>query len=298
MYLFRIKPYVFPRVNLLNSICVDDMVHFHRTPDEYIAFFIKSGDMYLMEDSIPYHLAQGDWILLEPGKEHYGYKSSKQCDYFYIHFTMENMTSAEIDTLELQQILNRNKMDCLQGKMSSEDIFIPKLFHAHTHDSYNSILHILSKAGQHFNTYKEFYDYQTSCSLIELFIHLSHLFSNWVLTNEDNSVKKSTIIVYQLLKDMNRNYAEKFSSHSIELKYCCNFDYINRIFKKETGKTIFTYLTMIRISQAKILLTSGNLPVKTIALRVGYEDIYYFSNSFKKETGLSPTQYRKLILGS
>ena len=97
---------------------------------------------------------------------------------------------------------------------------------------------------------------------------------------------------------MNYNYAEKFSSQLIERKFACNFDYINRIFKKETGQTIFSYLTRVRISQAKMLLTSGNLPIKTIALRVGYDDIYYFSNAFKKETGVSPSRYRKMVLES
>lgn len=84
----------------------------------------------------------------------------------------------------------------------------------------------------------------------------------------------------------------------IERQFECNFDYLNRIFKKQTGQTIFAYLTKVRIAKAKMLLTSGNLPICTIARQVGYEDIYYFSNVFKKQTGYSPTRYRKMVLES
>ena len=298
MYLCQIEPYSFPHVNLFNTVSVDNCIHFRRTTDEYIAFFIVKGDMYLMEDGIRYHLKEGDWIQLEPGKEHVGYKFSEHCTYFYVHFHIEGFSWIEIDENTILEQLNKNRMQALQGKKITEPILFPKVFHTQNHMAYNSVLELLNQGRQYFNGYKEFCDIQTSCLLLDLFVHLSHLFANQMLSNEEKSIKRSTFIVYQLLKEINYNYAEKFSSRMIESKFSCNFDYINRIFKKETGKTIFSSLTKVRISQAKMLLTSGNLPIKTIAFQVGYEDIYYFSNAFKKETGVSPTRYRKMILES
>ena len=119
-----------------------------------------------------------------------------------------------------------------------------------------------------------------------------------MLENQQTTVKRSTLIVYRLIDDINRNYMQKYSSQMIENKYNCNFDYINRKFKAETGQTIFSYLSDVRISWAKMLLTSGNIPIKEIAIRIGFEDIYYFSNFFKKQTGYSPTQYQRLVLGN
>lgn len=296
MYICKIKPNLFPKVTLFHFTSVDKCNHFRRTPDEHIAFFIVKGDMYLRENHIHYHLKEGDWILLEPGKEHEGYKVSEHCTYFYIHFHMEELTGTDMDKQMLQELLTRNKMDALQGKSITDDIVIPKLYHSHSHMAYETILQLLNRGDQYYNGYKEFSDIQTACLLLDLFIHLSHLFSGEILTNDKTSIKRSTFVVYELLREINHNYAEKFSSHLIESKFTCNFDYINRIFKKETGQTIFSYLTTVRISQAKRLLTSGYFPIKTIALRVGYDDIYYFSNVFKKETGFSPTQYRKMML--
>lgn len=296
MYFCQISPHSFPYINLFDSIRVDNCIHFQRTPDEHIAFFIVNGDMYLMEDGIHYHLQEGDWLQLEPGKEHVGYNVSEHCTYFYIHFHMDGFAFLERDESIIIEQLSRNRMQALQGKRITEPIVFPKLFHTKNHIAYNSILETLNQGRQYFNGYKEFCDIQTSCLLLDLFVHLSRSFAQQMLSNEEKSIKQSTFIVHQLLKEINYNYAEKFSSSLIESKFSCNFDYINRIFKKETGQTIFSYLTKVRISQAKMLLTSSNLKIKTIALRVGYEDIYYFSNVFKKETGFSPSHFRKMTL--
>lgn len=296
MYVCKIEPNLFPKVELFDFVAVDKCIHFQRTPEEYIAFFIVKGDMYLMEEDIAYHLKEGDWILLEPGKEHHGYKISEHCTYYYIHFRMEGIIGLEMEEEVLRELFNKNKMKALQGKKLTVPIFLPKWCHLQSHTAYDSILHLLNQGRHYFNSYKEFFDIQSSCLLLDLFIHLSHFLSKQMLSNEEKSIKRSTFIVYQLLKEMNNHYAEKFTSRIIERKFECNFDYINRVFKKQTGQTIFSYLTKVRISKAKMLLTSGNLPIKTIALLVGYEDIYYFSNSFKKETGYSPTRYRKMVL--
>lgn len=54
-------------------------------------------------------------------------------------------------------------------------------------------------------------------------------------------------------------------------------------------------LHLVRFGEAKRLIREGNLTFTQIAERIGIESIYYFSNLFKKQTGMSPTEYEKTL---
>jgi two-component system response regulator YesN len=64
------------------------------------------------------------------------------------------------------------------------------------------------------------------------------------------------------------------------------------VFSQETGQTFKEYLTEIRINKAKELLRMTSLRAADIAYQVGYNDPHYFSSVFKKNTGLSPIEFR------
>lgn len=70
-------------------------------------------------------------------------------------------------------------------------------------------------------------------------------------------------------------------------------DYLSRLFKKETGKNFVDYLTDHRIERAKALIVTSDLKNYEIADHVGYDDYRYFSQVFKKKTGMTIGEYRR-----
>ena len=70
---------------------------------------------------------------------------------------------------------------------------------------------------------------------------------------------------------------------------------LKRRFKAATGITLIDYLQNVRIEQAKRLLESGHMPVDGISVEVGYEDASFFRRLFKRRTGLTPSQYRRMF---
>lgn len=76
-----------------------------------------------------------------------------------------------------------------------------------------------------------------------------------------------------------------------------NEDYIRRRFKEEIGMTPKEYLTQLRINYAKQLMEQNsllNLSITNIATMSGYYDIHYFARIFKKEVGMTPSEYLQI----
>ena len=95
---------------------------------------------------------------------------------------------------------------------------------------------------------------------------------------------------------------EHFTDQSMTLEKICNHlhistAYFSTIFKKETKKTFHKYLTELRMDKAMTLLAKGNLRTAQIAEMVGMGEASYFSYSFKKHFGISPSIARKNLTG-
>lgn len=72
-----------------------------------------------------------------------------------------------------------------------------------------------------------------------------------------------------------------------------NASYLSALFKKEVGMSLTNYVNKNRIAYAKKLLQSTTLSVQSIAIQSGIPDIHYFTRLFKRESGLSPREWRR-----
>ncbi|MBK1896082.1 helix-turn-helix domain-containing protein [Chryseobacterium paridis] len=72
--------------------------------------------------------------------------------------------------------------------------------------------------------------------------------------------------------------------------------YLSDLLKQETGKTAIELIHIYLINEAKNLLKTNDNRVSEIAYELGFENLPYFSRLFKKETGVSPNQFKKGLL--
>ena len=70
---------------------------------------------------------------------------------------------------------------------------------------------------------------------------------------------------------------------------------LKRRFRAATGATLIEYLQNLRVEEAKRLLEAGPTAVDEISVRAGYEDPSFFRRLFKRRTGLTPSQYRRMF---
>ena len=72
--------------------------------------------------------------------------------------------------------------------------------------------------------------------------------------------------------------------------------YLSDLLKQETGKTALEHIHISLVTEAKNILLSTDNTVAETAYQLGFENPPYFSRLFKKEVGLTPTEYREQFL--
>jgi two-component system sensor histidine kinase ChiS len=103
-----------------------------------------------------------------------------------------------------------------------------------------------------------------------------------------NFLQHVTDIVY---RDMRQ---PDFSSSTLAEKLCLSISQLNRKMIAISGYNPSGYILSLRINKAKKLLATENISITQVADECGFYDLPYFSRTFKKHTGVTPSQYRRL----
>ena len=274
-------------------------IHFPRLADDYMLYFIKEGELYMEEAGKRYALRKGDCFILQPGLIHSGYKAAC-CDYFYFHFKHSDFATIDksLDQLILESDKGRNsslaQSFVQDGKAHSAKCYLPKHYSVSSSKLLAYLLYMLKEAVDDYNKKDEYYNCLTACKLAELIIRISREFAYLNLNKSESSYPKSYMKCQALLDYLNNEYQKRIDSHDIQRRFESNSAYLNRVFKRLTGHSIRDYLNMVRIKKAIELIESTDINFSEIGYLVGIEDPYYFSKIFKKYTGLSPMQYKKM----
>lgn len=123
----------------------------------------------------------------------------------------------------------------------------------------------------------------------QLFIRLANL----ICTKMENKEDYSGLYSKKLIHYMHHNYDKPLAVDQLAAYMHLHPNYLHRIFKAETGKTIMGYLTEIRIEKAKMLLEQTDILIIDLSGYIGINSRQYFSYVFKKHTGMSPLEYKK-----
>lgn len=99
--------------------------------------------------------------------------------------------------------------------------------------------------------------------------------------------KVSEIIAY-----IHDNIYEGVTVSSLADHFNFNPDYISRLFKKHVHTSLGNYITLLKMSTAQNLLREG-FSVREVQEKLGYSSYAYFFKTFKKNVGVSPSQYGK-----
>jgi len=119
---------------------------------------------------------------------------------------------------------------------------------------------------------------------------------SYILEEIQSHLKESNdqdAIVNEVSRIVKRDIYQDISRNEIAEIMHMNPDYLDRVFKKETGLSMKKFIVREKINIAKKLLEETELPVTILAVKLGYKNMSHFSNVFKMHTNFNPMDYRK-----
>lgn len=123
---------------------------------------------------------------------------------------------------------------------------------------------------------------------------LTRLLTECISHAASMSAEDLPVIVQNIREYLDANYEKKVTLEELSAKFFLNPQYIQKLFKRYTSLSPTDYLIYLRISRAKALIRTTDMPLKKIASAVGIERYSYFVRLFKKQEGLTPTEYKAL----
>lgn len=125
-----------------------------------------------------------------------------------------------------------------------------------------------------------------SSSLTDLF----HRFVGYVF---DFGQVKHINIIHKAVDYVRCNYNHKLTLEDVAAHVYISKSYLSRLFKEELNTSFTTFVNAVRVEKSKPLVLDRSIPLAQIASMTGFDDQSYFTKIFRRQTGVSPGQYRK-----
>ena len=140
------------------------------------------------------------------------------------------------------------------------------------------------------------YDMLASCTdIMELEEYVVSTLLNYMEQHTSRIPATKNKIIQEILEYIDKNYMNNISLISIAEYVHMNHIYISRLIKRETGSTFLDILTKLRMDKACELLENPEYKTYEVSRLIGIEDSGYFSQLFKKNFGITPSEYREKI---
>lgn len=130
----------------------------------------------------------------------------------------------------------------------------------------------------------------------ELSLWLSEAVRSLISDQLINRNARHSDLIYRTIQYLQNHYASKLTLDEVANSVHISPTYLSRVFKREVGSSMVDFLNRIRIEKSKELLVDESARLIEVALQCGFESQSYFNRMFKQLCGMTPRQYRKLMV--
>lgn len=267
--------------NIIVELCKDHHTYYHSHNFIELLYVVKGQATHNLNGDIT-TISKGDYLLVDYGSKHQYIQQGDE--------PLQILNCLFIPRLFDETLNTRHRFDEIADNNAISVNFRslkghPAKFIYHDSDGHigKTLLYLLKEYNEKAMGYQEI----LRCQLIYILIDSMRQIQLPGPEEIEHDVVK------HITKYVDKHFTEKITLEQFSEKYGYCLSHISRKFKSETGLTFREYLQSVRINKSCNLLTTTSKKVTEIAEMVGYSDLKHFNEVFKRQTGLTPMQFRK-----
>lgn len=250
--------------------------HWH---DDLEIIYVVSGTLNISINNNSFVGSSGDIFFVNKGEMHEMYGKSTSLNYFAFIFDAAFLSFMAEDAAQKQFLT----------PIINDKIHFPNYIKS------NSFMAETLKRIFKLNTkLPEAYMLGTKAGLLQFFCELLNK-GLYTFEKADASSESKSLLLKGIISYINDSYQEQIPLSDIAQEFSMSPKYFCRFFKNNFNKTFIEYVNNVRVEHAMELLKDRHASVTETALSCGFSNMSYFTRTFKKASGYTPSEYRKNI---
>ncbi len=245
----------------------------------FVLMFMTEGQLFIAEDGVNYTVKAGEMFLLRPRHHHYSWRAIQEnTSYYWLHFYVPSKWEQGSSPVSIQPLVAVPTLHYYTPSMTMQLLKHTKL--TGLEHLIDIVKQIFEESAQHqrFGFWRE----------QQLFIDV--LQDIQVIPQEESKLDALSDKIQRYLRE---HFNQKITNQTLTEAFHFHANYITRALKETIGLTPAEFLVQYRMEEAEKRLLNSDLTISEIAEAVGFQNVYYFSTSFKKNSGKSPQAYRQ-----
>lgn len=237
---------------------------------DYELFIVLTGAVYIQIGTDKFELHQQDCLLIPPYIRHVGYKDSPEnTNYYWLHFYPNGEVNSSYSHLKLKK----------------GETLIPRKFHILNFERIMIMLRQLLDASNRQQALRITANYFVSSIIIEL--------ANQYREKEEQVANQEDVSRFEFIKNWIRIHShEPLTVTQIADYFSITPTYLTRLFREQDQTTTIQFINAVKIQQAQQMLLTTDIPIKQIAMELGFQNEKYFFRVFKRATGVTASEFR------